>query len=117
MDIETFRQYALSKNNVTEETPFGDDVLVYKVCGKIFMLMNFETPFEISLKCSPELAIEYREHYESVNPGYHMNKTHWNTVTSNGDVNLKLMKEMIDHSYELVAASLPKSVKNKLKKT
>jgi predicted DNA-binding protein (MmcQ/YjbR family) len=116
MDIETLREYALSKDNVKEETPFGDDVLVYKVNGKIFMMMNFESPFEVSLKCDPELAAEYREHYESVNPGYHMNKTHWNTVTANGDVNQKLMKEMIDHSYELVIESLPKSIRNKMKK-
>ncbi|MCU0372614.1 MAG: MmcQ/YjbR family DNA-binding protein [Ignavibacteria bacterium] len=116
MDIETLREYALGKTNVTEETPFGDDVLVYKVNGKIFMLMNFESPFEVSLKCDPELAVEYREHYESVNPGYHMNKTHWNTVTANGDVNQKLMKEMIDHSYGLVVESLPKSIRNKTKK-
>jgi len=116
MDIETLREYALSKNAVTEETPFGDDVLVYKVSGKIFMMMNFETPFEVSLKCNPELAVEYREHYESVNPGFHMNKTHWNTVTSNGDVNLTLMKKMIDHSYELIVETLPKSLKNKPRK-
>lgn len=116
MDIETLREYALGKNNVTEETPFGDDVLVYKVSGKIFMMMNFESPFEVSLKCDPELAFEYREHYESVSPGYHMNKTHWNTVTSNGDVNLVLMKKMIDHSYELIVESLPKSLKSKMQK-
>jgi predicted DNA-binding protein (MmcQ/YjbR family) len=116
MDIETLREYALGKNNVTEETPFGDDVLVYKVCGKIFMMMNFETPFEVSLKCNPELAAEYREHYESVNAGYHMNKKHWNTVTSSGDVPLTMMKKMIDHSYDLVVESLPKSLKSKPEK-
>ncbi len=109
MDIEFFREYVLRKNKVTEEQPFGPDVLVYKVSGKVFMLMNFDVPFQISLKCEPELAAELRERYDAVEPAYHMNKTHWNMVTVNGTVPIKEILKMIDHSYEIVIK------KNKIK--
>ncbi len=106
MDIEFFRQYALSKEDALECTPFGDDVLVYKVNNKIFMMMNFENPPEISLKCEPELAIELRERYSSVRPAYHMNKMHWNTITLDGEVHSGEILKMIDHSYELIKKPL-----------
>jgi predicted DNA-binding protein (MmcQ/YjbR family) len=102
VNIEYFREYVLKKKAVTESQPFGDDVLVYKVIGKIFMMMNFESPFQISLKCDPELAVELRERYTAVIPAYHMNKIHWNTVTIDGTISLKEIVKMIDHSYELV---------------
>lgn len=116
MDFETVRQYALSKKAATEGMPFGDGVLVFKVMNKMFMLMNFEVPFELSLKCEPERAVELRERYDAIEPGWHMNKSHWNTVTMDGSLPPKLVFEMIDHSYELIAGSLPKKVKEEYKK-
>ncbi|MCO6494071.1 MAG: MmcQ/YjbR family DNA-binding protein [Bacteroidetes bacterium] len=102
MDIETFRDYCLSKEFVNEELPFGPDFLVYKVNKKIFALCNINTFEGINLKCNPEYAIELREEYpDGVLPGYHMNKKHWNTVmTFMPD---RLIFELIDHSYALVA--------------
>lgn len=102
MDIEYFRQYALNKKAVTEETPFGDDVLVYKVYGKIFLLISLETPFKISLKSDPELSVELREKYENIIPAYHMNKKHWNTIIMDGSVPLQEILKLIDCSYNLV---------------
>ncbi len=106
MDIEFFRQYALQKKGAVECTPFGDSVLVYKADNKIFMMMNFKTPPEISLKCDPELAAELRERYSAVKPAYHMNKTHWNMVTLDGEVHSREVLKMIDHSYELIVKPL-----------
>ncbi len=108
MDIEFFRKYVLKKKHVSEGQPFGDDVIVYKVLNKVFMLMNFETPFQISLKCDPELAIELRERYNAIKPAYHMNKTHWNTIDVDSSVPLKVILEMIDHSYYLVIKKFTK---------
>jgi len=116
MDIEFFRLYVFKKKCVTEGQPFGDDVIVYKVLNKIFMLMNFETPFQISLKCDPERAIELREKYSSVKPAYHMNKKHWNTVSVDGSVPLKEILKMLDHSYELVVNKFTKKEILKYKK-
>lgn len=107
MDIEYLREYALNKEGATEGTPFGDDTLVYKVYGKIFMLMSLDTPLQINLKCDPELAIELREKYESIIPGYHMNKTHWNTIIIDGSVPVREILKLIDHSYSLVLNSIP----------
>jgi predicted DNA-binding protein (MmcQ/YjbR family) len=103
MNIETIREYCLSKENVEEDLPFGPDVLVYKVDGKIFLLVSFdEDPLQFNVKCDPDLAVELREEYSCVIPGYHMNKKHWNTVIVDGTVPVKKLKEWIDHSYELV---------------
>ncbi len=103
MDIEQLRQYALSKEEVEEGFPFGETTLVFKVQGKIFMLMALdEVPHRINLKCDPEKALELREAYDAVLPGYHMNKKHWNTVIVNGSLSNQLLKEMIDASYILV---------------
>lgn len=107
MDLEYYRDYALKKEGATESTPFGDDTLVYKVYGKIFMLMSFDTPLQINLKCDPELAIELREKYESIIPGYHMNKIHWNTIIIDGSVPSREILKFIDHSYSLVLKSIP----------
>jgi len=111
MDIEFFREYALKKKATTESQPFGDDVIVYKVAGKIFMMMNFETPFQISVKCDPELAIELRERYYAVRPAFHMNNKHWNMIDVDGSVPVKEILKMIDHSYELVVSKLTKKEK------
>ncbi len=111
MDLEAFRQYCLSLPAVTEDFPFDENVLVFKVVGKIFVLTDVNTFESINLKCDPELAIELRERYASVLPGYHMNKKHWNTVLMDGSISNKLMMEWTKHSYDLVVASLSKKVK------
>ncbi len=116
MNIETFRDYCLVKKGVTEETPFGEDTLVYKVMGKMFALTGLESdPFRFNLKCDPDRAIELREEYTDIIPGYHMNKQHWNTVIAgNFQVPEKLQRELIDHSYELVVSSLTKKLQAEL---
>lgn len=111
MDLEFFREYALKKKAANESQPFGDDVIVYKVLNKIFMMMNFETPFQISLKCDPELAIDLRERYTSIRPAFHMNNKHWNMIDVDGSVPPKEILEMIDHSYELVVNKFTKKEK------
>jgi predicted DNA-binding protein (MmcQ/YjbR family) len=102
MNIETLRNYCISKKNVTESFPFGDDTLVFKVNGKIFALANLNGDLTVNLKCDPPLAIELRERYASVIPGYHMNKKHWNTINLDGTVPDKEVFSWIDHSYTLV---------------
>ena len=114
MDIEKVRKHCIQKNGVTEEFPFGEETLVFKVMGKMFCLANLHEGRSINLKCDPELAMELRERYDAVTPGYHMNKTHWNTVDFDGSVPDKLIYEWIDHSYDLVVQSLPKKLKSKL---
>lgn len=114
MNIEFFRNYCLKKKGVTEEFPFDEETLVYKVMGKMFALTNLERFESINLKCDPELAIQLRESYDAVKPGYHMNKTHWNTITMDGSVSDKLVKEWIDLSYQLVVASLTKGKREEL---
>ncbi|MCX6150050.1 MAG: MmcQ/YjbR family DNA-binding protein [Ignavibacteriales bacterium] len=117
MNIESFRKYCLKKMGVTEEFPFDENTLVFKVMGKIFALTDLvDLPFTINLKCDPEKAIELRERYEAVQPGYHMNKKHWNTVTIDNLISEKELLEMIDHSYDLVVSGLKKSEKEKLNK-
>lgn len=115
MNIEALQAYCLSKAGVTEEFPFGDETLVYKVVGKIFALSSLDsTPLSINLKCDPERALQLREEYDCVRPGFHMNKKHWNTVVVDGSVKDALIREWIDHSYELVVASLPKKTREQL---
>jgi predicted DNA-binding protein (MmcQ/YjbR family) len=113
MDIEQYRLYCLSKPGTTEELPFGPDVLVMKVAGKIFALSSIDHFESINLKCDPEKAILLRDEFEQVKPGFHMNKKHWNTITLEG-LKDKLILEMIDHSYALVRDGLPKKIKESL---
>jgi predicted DNA-binding protein (MmcQ/YjbR family) len=104
MDLAEFREYCLSKAEVTERTPFGETVLVFKVGGKMFALASLdEVPARANLKCDPDLALELRDRYEQVTPGYHMNKKHWNTVELERGIPDAEIRKMIDHSYELVA--------------
>jgi len=102
MDIVILREYCLSKKNVTEGLPFGEDTLVFKVKGKIFALANLDGDLSVNLKCDPSYALELREKYRSVIPGYHMNKKHWNTILLDGSVPDKEVFSWIDHSYDLV---------------
>ncbi len=107
MDLETFRNYCLSLPGVTEGFPFGDETLVFKVGEKIFALADAGFFASVNLKCDPEKAIELRERYAAVTPGYHMNKKHWNTVLIDGSISWKMLSEWTKHSYDLVVASLP----------
>ncbi len=109
MNLEDFREYCLTKKDATEGAPFGEDTIVFKVGGKMFALASLdEVPPRVNLKCDPERALDLRDRYEEVQPGYHMNKKHWNTVTLTGKIPEAELREMIDHSYELVAPRLPK---------
>lgn len=114
MDIESFRLYCLNKKGTTEDLPFGESTLVFKVMGKIFVLTNIETFSSVNLKCDPEEAVLLREKYHAVEAGYHMNKKHWNTILLDGSVSDKLLQQWIDHSYELVVRTLPKKLKEEL---
>jgi predicted DNA-binding protein (MmcQ/YjbR family) len=114
LNIEIFRAHCLSKKGVTEEFPFGEDVMVMKVMGKMFALASIQDFDGISLKADPEKAVELREHYPAVQPGYHLNKKHWNTVLLDGSISDKLIKSWIDESYDLVAQTLTKRQKTEL---
>lgn len=115
MNIETLREYCLSKKAAEEGFPFGEDTLVFKVKGKIFLLVSLgSNPLQFNAKCEPEKAIELREQYDAVQPGYHMNKKHWNTVIVDGRLSTGLLKEMIDDSYNLIVQSLPKKIREEL---
>jgi predicted DNA-binding protein (MmcQ/YjbR family) len=103
MNIETLREYCISKKGATESFPFGEDTLVFKTAGKIFALVNLGGDLSINLKCDPVLAIDLRERYSSVTPGYHMNKKHWNTVLLDGSISDKEIFSWIDHAYDLIA--------------
>jgi predicted DNA-binding protein (MmcQ/YjbR family) len=117
MNIDTLRAYCLSKPAVEETLPFGPDTLVFKVAGKVFLLTGLDSdPLSFNVKCDPDLAVELRERYDAVQPGYHMNKKHWNTITVDGSVSGKLLREWIDHSYELVVNSLPAKLRSTIKK-
>ena len=110
MNIETFREYCLGKPAATEDTPFGPDNIVFKIEGKMFALAALdEVPPAVNLKCDPDLALELRDRYEQVTPGYHMNKRHWNTLVLDGAIPEREIRKMIDHSYDLVVQSLPKT--------
>ena len=103
MDVESFRAYCLGKADVTESAPFGEDTLVFKVGGKMFALVSLDAvPPRTNLKCDPDRALDLRDRYEQVLPGYHMNKKHWNTLILDVVIGDKMVIEMIDHSYDLV---------------
>jgi len=103
MNIEELRDFCLSLPGVTEHFPFDETTLVFKVNGKMFALTDLEGPLSVNLKCDPELALELREHYPAVRPGYHMNKQHWNTVDIDGSVSDSLLREWIMISYKLIS--------------
>jgi predicted DNA-binding protein (MmcQ/YjbR family) len=109
MNITFFREYCLSKPGTSEDTPFDADTLCFKVGGKIFAIIDIELFESVNLKCDPERAIELREEFTGIVPGYHMNKKHWNTVSFDGSVPNKIILELVDHSYDLIFKSLPKN--------
>ena len=115
MQFDSIRKYLLNKRGASEEFPFGPSVIVFKVMGKMFALVPLEkTPLRINLKCDPDLALHLRAAYSAVQPGYHMNKKHWNTITFDGSIPKDELLAMIDNSYDLVVKGLKKSDKLKL---
>ena len=118
MNLETFYEYCLSKKAVTEHFPFDKDTLVFKVGGKMFALSSLSQwekgQPSVNLKCDPERAEELRAEYDDIQPGFHMSKTHWNTINLNKSVSDEFVKELIDHSYELVFISLTKKSQNEI---
>lgn len=115
MYLDELRDFAMGLAHVTEDFPFDERTLVFRVGGKIFLLTDVEEPWEFNAKCDPERAVELRERYpDAVRPGYHMNKTHWNTVRLDMGLDERLLRELIEHSYELVRKSLPKKLRDGL---
>jgi len=110
MNIEQLRAYCLSKQQVEETQPFGPENLVYKLGGKVFLItsLDYVEYLTFNVKCDPDMAIELRERYACVQPGYHMNKKHWNTIVIDGSVSTAQLKKWMDHSYDLILKSLPK---------
>jgi len=115
VNIEEMRDYCLLKRGATEGFPFGIETLVFKVGGKIFLIAGLDDGDRFNVKCDPELAIDLRERYTEVQPGYHMNKKMWNTVSMNESLSRKQLCEMIDHSYELIYNSLPKKIQDEIR--
>lgn len=111
MNVESVREYCLKMKSCTESFPFDETTLVMKVAGKMFSLINLDENPSVNLKCDPEKAIELREEFDAVLPGYHMNKEHWNTILLNGTVPDREIRQWIDDSWHLVVEKLPKSVK------
>lgn len=115
MNIEEIRDYCLAKPGVTEGLPFGEDTLVFKVGEKLFLLTSISEGNSFNVKCDPELAIELREQHSEVQPGFHMNKKHWNTVHTDGNLTRRQICDMIDHSYTMVLKGLPKNIREQIK--
>lgn len=114
MHIELLREHCIAQKAVTEEFPFGEDTLVFKVAGKMFALTSLSDPTSVNLKCDPEKVEEYRQQYAAVLPGFHMNKKHWNTVMFNEDVDDSLLLQMVTDSYGLVVSGLPKTARESI---
>ena len=115
MDTTELRNALINFPAVTEEEPFGPDTIVYKVAGKVYALSTYQSPLAVNLKCDSTRAQELRNRYDAVQPGYHMNKKHWNTVTIDGSLPKSLLLELIEHSYDLVVNGLPKKAQKKVK--
>lgn len=115
MHIEALREYCLTKKGVEECLPFGPETLVFKVMGKVFLLAGLDSqPLQFNVKCEPNKALELRENYTCVIPGYHMNKQHWNSIICDGSASDKLITSWIDDSYHLIVSSLTKKLKQEL---
>jgi predicted DNA-binding protein (MmcQ/YjbR family) len=111
MNLESYRIYCLAKKGVTEHFPFDQKTLVFKVCNKMFALADVEDFSGVNLKAKPEYAVELRESYAGISPGWHMSKTHWNTVSVHSDVPDSLFYSLIDHSYQCIIDSLSKKAR------
>jgi predicted DNA-binding protein (MmcQ/YjbR family) len=118
MNLETYYEYCLSKKGVSEHFPFDENTLVFKVGGKMFALSSLlqweKGNPSVNLKCNPERAQELRADYDAIAPGFHMSKVHWNTIGINKDVSNTLLRELIDHSYDLVFKSLTKKIQTEI---
>lgn len=114
MNIEEFREFCIGMKGVTEELPFDENTLVFKVMGKMFALTGMDNFVSVNVKCDPEKAIELREEYNAVKPGYHMNKKHWNTIEVNSDMADQEVRDWVLHSYDLVVSKLPKKTREEL---
>lgn len=115
MNIEELRMYMLSKKAVSESFPFDNNTLVFKVATKMFALLPLEkSELSVNLKCDPERAIELRESYSCVTAGFHMSKKHWNTIVLNGELSNDEIRELIDHSYDLVFSNLTKKTQSEI---
>ena len=116
MNLEKIESIFMAKSGATKEFPFGDDIMVFKVMNKMYGLISLDDePLNINLKCDPNDALAYRDIYECVNPDYHMNKKHWNTITLDGTMQEEILKDMVDESYELVVSKLTRKQKEELK--
>ena len=111
MDVADLHSYCLELPHVTEDQPFGPDAVVFRIGGKIFLILVLEIPISFNVKCNPQRALELREQHEEVTPGYHMNKKHWNTVQLEGKLTNRELTDMIDHSYQLVRESLSAKIR------
>lgn len=111
MDIETIRDYCIRKKGTTEEFPFDNVTLVFKVMGKMYACIGLDNPEWLSLKCKPEYALELREHHSGIEEAYHFNKKYWNQVSLQGDIDDKLILLLIDHSYEEVIKKFTRKLK------
>ena len=116
MDIEAIRSFCLALPHCTEDFPFDEDTLVFRVGGKIFAILPLLKLHEINLKCDPDKARDLREKYSFIRPGFHMNKKHWNTISFGSIPNHQIIQELIIHSYELVYEGLRTKVKSELSK-
>lgn len=114
MHIEILTNHCLTKKSVEQTFPFDEDTLVFKVAGKMFALISLSDPHSVNLKCDPSISVELRQEYEAVQPGFHMDKNHWNTVHFNQDLSDKEILKLVDHSYECVVKKLPKKLRETL---
>ena len=115
MNAAELRRWCLAQPGAVEEFPFTPEHSVFKVAGKMFALSALDrTPLEVSVKCEPELALQLRETYAAIRPGYHLNKTHWNTVTLDGSLPDRLVRDLVEDSYDLVVSGLPKRTRTQL---
>ena len=115
MDAAELRGWCLHQGGAFEDFPFGPEHSVFKVAGKMFALSALDRPpLEVSVKCEPELAVELRNSYPAIRPGYHLNKRHWNTITLDGSLSDQMVRDLIEDSYDLVVSALPKRVRDQL---
>jgi len=115
VDAGELRRWCLAQPGAVEDFPFGPGPSVFKVGGKMFAISALDrAPLEVSVKCEPELALQLRVTYAAIRPGYHLNKRHWNTVTLDGSVSDAMVRDMVEDSYDLIVAAMPRAVRERL---